>query len=176
MGSPKALLPFQGSNFLDSLIELYAGWCSTVVVVLGFDEMLIREGCHQLDRALVVQNPDPGRGMLTSLQCGLAAVPSHAREVYFQPVDAPGIQLETLAALSRETGESPIAVPSQGERHGHPVLIASVIAAEILALPAEASARDVLHRHRDKTVFVQVSDPAVLLDIDDRQAFQELGA
>ena len=35
MGSPKALLPYRGQSFLDTLLELFAARCSTVIVVVG---------------------------------------------------------------------------------------------------------------------------------------------
>ena len=44
---------------------------------------------------------------------------------------------------------------------------------ELLALPPEAKASDVIHRHVAQTVYVEVSDPAVVTDVDDPAAYAE---
>ncbi len=48
------------------------------------------------------------------------------------------------------------------------------IAHEILELPAEAQARDVVRRHRSRTRYVDVDDPAILRDIDTPADYREL--
>ena len=45
---------------------------------------------------------------------------------------------------------------------------------ELLALPVDAKASDVIHRHVLKTVYVEVADPAVVTDIDDPSAYADL--
>jgi molybdenum cofactor cytidylyltransferase len=51
-------------------------------------------------------------------------------------------------------------------RHGHPVLIARALMDELLALPADATAREVIHRHVAGTRYVEVADPGILRDVD----------
>jgi CTP:molybdopterin cytidylyltransferase MocA len=45
---------------------------------------------------------------------------------------------------------------------------------ELLELPAEATARDVLRRHTARTRYVEVADEGVLRDIDDPEAYGRL--
>ena len=59
----------------------------------------IRSGIRRGGAARFVVNPDPERGMLSSLQCGLAALPPEAEAVMFMPVDQPDLERSTLEKL-----------------------------------------------------------------------------
>jgi CTP:molybdopterin cytidylyltransferase MocA len=45
---------------------------------------------------------------------------------------------------------------------------------EFLALGADAQARDVIHRHRERTRYVDVNDEGILRDIDDPDEYRAL--
>jgi molybdenum cofactor cytidylyltransferase len=173
MGTPKALLELNGETFLDRLVRLLSGVASPVIVILGKDAEQIRGGIRRGSEARFVANPDPERGMLSSLQCGLEAVPPEAEAVIFTPVDHPNLESSTLEKLVNNL-EAPVIVPTYRGAHGHPVVIARPLVAELLALPATAQASDVIHRYRSQTVYVPVDDAAVTKDIDDRADYAEL--
>jgi len=176
MGTPKALLLFQRETFLDRLIRVLSAACDPIIVVVGQHADQIRSGIESGRDVLFAENPDPERGMLSSLQCGLMLVPAAADAAMFLPVDHPNIQLstiETLAARFR-SDRAPVIVPTYAGEHGHPVCIARPLIAELLALPPTAKASDVIHRHVRRTVYVPVSDPAVVTDVDDPAAYANL--
>jgi molybdenum cofactor cytidylyltransferase len=176
MGSPKALLRFQNETFLDRLIRIFSMVCDPIIVVLGLHADPIQSGIARGSDVLFALNPDPERGMLSSLQCGLALVPSAAGAAMFVPVDHPHIEVstvETLAARFR-ADRAPVTVPTYAQEHGHPVCIARSIVDELLALPPEAKASDVIHRHVGQTVYVEISDPAIVSDVDDPVAYADL--
>ncbi len=176
MGTPKALLRFQNETFLDRLIRVFSAVCDPIVVVVGEHADRIRSGIERGRDVLFALNPDPERGMLSSLQCGLALVPAGAEGAMFLPVDHPHIEIstiETLAARFR-AGRSSVAVPTYAGEHGHPVCIASGLIAELLALPPGAKASDVIHRHIPQTQYIEVADPAVVTDVDDPRAYATL--
>jgi molybdenum cofactor cytidylyltransferase len=176
MGTPKALLRFQNATFLDRLIGLFSSVCDPIIVVVGLHANNIRSGIQRGRDVLFAVNPDPDRGMLSSLQCGLALVPPDAGAAMFLPVDHPHLAittLETLAARFR-ADRAPVIVPTYAGEHGHPVCIARPLIDELLALPPAAKPSDVIHRHVARTVYVEVSDPAVVTDIDDPSAYADL--
>ena len=164
MGSPKALLSFHGSTFVESLIRGFS-CCDQTIVVLGHDSERIRAGIRA-DATFVV-NPHPERGQLTSLQCGLQAVPD-ADAVFFTPVDYPAISESTVLRLMRHAGS--FAMPRYEQRRGHPVLIPRHMIGELLA--CTTTARDVVRAH--EPVYVDVDDPGILEDIDDPAAYARL--
>ena len=175
MGSPKALLPFSGETFLDRLIGIFSAVCSSTIVVLGYHAATIRAGLSRAEQAVFVENLEPERGQLSSLQCGLAAVPEDAAGVLFTPVDYPAVRVATVAQVAAESrGGAPAVIPRFGGRHGHPVYASRALVAELLTLPPEAQARDVIHRYADRTLYFDVDDPGVLRDVDDREDYRAL--
>jgi CTP:molybdopterin cytidylyltransferase MocA len=160
MGSPKAFLDYRGETFLGRLTRMLRVYCESVFVVAGAP--LEAPGTQ------VVVNPAPERGMLSSLQCGLAAAVAAGTKqaVAFTPVDYPAMEESTIEAIvARWSGEL-LRIPRHQGRRGHPVLIARPIISEILALPDGAQARDVVRRHETDIVYVDVNDPGILADVD----------
>ena len=178
MGTPKALLELGAETFLDRLIRVMGESCSPVIVVLGHEAQRIRSGLSRLGTALFVINQDYGRGQLSSLQCGLAAVPSEAEGVLFPLVDRPLVEPSTIARILQRFEErlppELLVVPRVGLRHGHPVCMARELIPEFLALPPEAQARDVIHRHAGEIAYVDVEDTGILVDVNDPEDYQRL--
>jgi molybdenum cofactor cytidylyltransferase len=176
MGTPKALLSFQNETFLDRLIRVLSAACDPIVVVVGRHAHQIRSGIQRGREVLFAENPDPDRGMLSSLQCGLALVPSDAQAAMFLPVDHPNIEISTIETLAGRfrADRAPVIVPTYAGEHGHPVCIARELILELLALPPEAKASDVIHRHVPRTLYIEVSDSAVVTDVDDPAAYADL--
>lgn len=171
MGSHKPLLPFRGQTFLDTLIETFARHCRSVTVVLGHDAAKIRSGLQRAKQATFIENPDYRSGQLSSLQAGLRALP-HAQQILLTLADHPAVDHATLAALL--SAPAVLAIPRYQGRHGHPICFDRALAAELLALPPEASARQVIHQHRQDTRFVDVDDAGILVDVDDPAAYAAL--
>ncbi|MGD0436483.1 MAG: nucleotidyltransferase family protein [Bryobacteraceae bacterium] len=176
MGTPKALLRFHGETFLDRLIRLFSSAASPVIVVVGHHGAVIRSGIERASQAVFAVNPDPERGMLSSLQIGLQAVPAYISAAMFMPVDHPHLEASTLDALVSSFAETraPVSVPTHAGEHGHPVCITRAVIDQLLALPPEAMASDVIHRYVSQTSYIEVDDAAVVSDIDDPDAYAEL--
>ena len=174
MGFPKALLQFRGETFLDGLIRTFGARCSPVVAVLGAEAARIRAGLHAAAAATIVENPDWRLGQITSMQCGLRAVPAEARGVLFTLVDHPNVRAATVAELVAQ--DATLAIPRYAGRRGHPLYFSRELAAEFLALDPAASARAVLERHAAEIRYVEVDDPGILDDVDDPEAYQRLQA
>jgi molybdenum cofactor cytidylyltransferase len=175
MGTPKALLDYRGETFLDRLIRVLGGVCDPVIVTLGYQAAQIRAGAH--GRARFVVNPDPSRGQLSSLQTALAEVPTDAEGFLFVPVDCPAAEPETVRAIVEafHSDETPLLViPCFEGRRGHPVCASRALVPEFLALPPEGQAKEVVHRHAKRTVYLDTSDAGVVSDIDDPEAYRVL--
>jgi molybdenum cofactor cytidylyltransferase len=162
MGRPKALLIYQDETFIGRLQRIFLEYCTPVVVVLGHDAQSIQSSLDA--RVQVAVNPDPERGMLSSLQTGLRMLSDGAR-ILFLPLDYPAIRSETVASLC-VAPPCLIAMPRFGGTRGHPVLISRAVADELLALPVDAAARDVIRGHDAEIHYVDVADPAILMDVD----------
>jgi molybdenum cofactor cytidylyltransferase len=176
MGFPKALLRYREETFLDTLVELFAARCAPVIVVLGAEAERIRAGAGHSPATFVV-NANYARGQITSMQCGLGAVPGDADGVLLTLVDHPAVAAATIDALlawRRATGIPLIRVPRYQGRRGHPIWFSRELIPEFLALPETGAARDVVRGHAAQTEFLDVDDPGILADIDDPEAYRGL--
>jgi molybdenum cofactor cytidylyltransferase len=174
MGTPKALLDYQGETFLDRLIRVLGAVCDPVIVVLGYHAGEIRAAATRPARFVV--NPDPSRGQLSSLKTGLAEVPPSADGFLFMPVDCPSAEPETIQKIvdAFHSTAKPLLIPRHEGRRGHPVCARRELMAEFLALPPEGRAKEVVHWHANRTQYFDTLDAGVLSDIDDPEAYRIL--
>ena len=168
MGRSKADLPIpEGGSFLDAILgTLSRARIEPVLVVVAPDDA--RAGGDG-----TVVNPDPSRGMLSSVQCGLSSLPAEADAVLLWPVDHPRVEIGTIATLLAAYRAHPgigVIVPVHGGRRGHPVVFAGRALAELRSLSPDENAGDVV-RSRDDRVEIEVDDPAIHDDIDDPEAY-----
>jgi molybdenum cofactor cytidylyltransferase len=176
MGSPKALLEFQGETFLDRLIGLFARCCSPVIVVLGAQKETVRAGLRRAGEAFLLENPDFQRGQLSSMQCGLRAVPVDVDGVLFTLVDHPAVASATIATLLNQPNSAAVTlrIPRWDGKRGHPIWFSRSVVPEFLALPSGASAREVLTRNASEIAYIDVDDPGIMADVDDPAAYARL--
>lgn len=178
MGSPKALLDYRGETFVGRLVRVLSPVCDPVIVVLGYHAEKIRPAIDP--RAIAVINPEPERGQLSSLQTALAELPEGSEGFMFVPVDCPAAEPATVARVAEvfrgRDAAFHFVVPQYRGKHGHPVCASREIAAEILALPSTAQARDVVHRHVPDTLYIDVEDAGILTDVDDPERYRQLAA
>ncbi|MEO9139750.1 MAG: NTP transferase domain-containing protein, partial [Jatrophihabitans sp.] len=124
--------------------------------------------------ARVVVNPEPERGMRSSLEIGVAAA-GDAAAVAVLLVDAPGIGAQAVADTMHAWTPGRIAVATYAGRRGHPIVMAPSQwrAALELAGPDEG-ARRYLQTHPDLVDEVDVDgDPSDLDTPDDLARWQQ---
>lgn len=178
MGYPKALLRLEGETILERLIRTFDAVCESTWVVLGHDADRIRAGLTHPVAARFVLNPEPERGQLSSLRCGLEAIGESAEAVMFTPVDHPLIARSTVEALRRAVEQSPerplLAIPRHGGRRGHPVCLDARLMPSFFGLPPAGTARDVIRAHSSGALYVDVDDPGILRDVDTPEDYRAI--
>jgi molybdenum cofactor cytidylyltransferase len=121
----------------------------------------------------VVLNPDPSRGMISSLREGLGRV--RAESFFFTPADMPFIgpqvyrELASRAQTSREPGR-PV-IPTHGGRRGHPVLMPSALIPAIMALPPDRPLKTLIDG--SAPIFVEMAEDSILRDIDTMEEYEK---
>jgi CTP:molybdopterin cytidylyltransferase MocA len=168
MGRSKALLDAGGLTFLARVLDCFGkGGAAPTLVVVG--DALGPEAEEASRRGgIVVRNPDPTPGPISSLQAGIRALPGDVHGVFYCPVDHPLFlpsTVRTMARVFRETG-APVVSPVYQGRRGHPVLFHRTLFPELLEEDLPQGARTVLGRYLRDRRDVPVEDAGVLIDID----------
>ena len=163
LGSPKALLDFDGRPCLVRIIELCrrAGTAGPIVV-LGHAAAEI--GAVVPAGIETVIHPDYRRGQTSSLRAGLRRLPAAATGFLLYPVDHPLVRPETLKRLLATEG--PIVVPVHDGRRGHPARFDRALVAEFLALGNDDPAHRVVRLDPDRVIEIPVDDPGVTLPMN----------
>jgi molybdenum cofactor cytidylyltransferase len=167
-GGRKLLTPIDGEPLLDRTISaLLNGGVDRIVVVVGpdADELTRDVNAFSDPRVWPVVNPDPSRGMFSSLQAGMAEAEGDALVVL--PADMPFVQSGTVAILLDVFASRPAIVsPRYQGKRGHPVVLPPALRDEIRAAEPTITLHDVLKRHPDQRVDVDVQDRGVVQDVD----------
>jgi len=171
----KPLLPIEGSTFVERIVETIAHTpTGEIIVVLGFAHELIRQ-IAELGGARIVINKQWQEGQLSSLRTAVRVLSPESRGMLFTPVDHPLVKPATCTALIEMWQRSPerIVIPRYGERKGHPAIFPSRLYEPLLHEDLPGGARDLIYREIDSVLFVPVSDPAVIQDIDTPEDYRE---
>ena len=174
MGRVKSLLPWGKRTLIEAIIDRVArSRAKEVLIVLGAARDDIEPVIAKYDLRTVF-NPDSARGMLSSIQRGLEAVPRDARAVLFflgdQPAPSAAI-INRLIDAYEKTGKG-IVLPVYGGRRGHPVLIDLKYRNEIKTLDPEIGLRQLMRDHHEDVLEVRTRSPRVLLDIDTPEDYE----
>jgi CTP:molybdopterin cytidylyltransferase MocA len=174
MGRAKSTLPFRGSTFIGHLVNTYRELqIPRIIVVVGDDD-----GLPQASRpeAEYLVNSRPEEGPLSSIKIALNTLLPYWPGYFIHPVDHPVVSLDTLREMYREWGVNPYRAvkPVYEAQGGHPVLLGRGWSHLIQRLPLTSSLRDLLHSHPGNLTELPVSDPGVLLNINDPAQYKKL--
>jgi molybdenum cofactor cytidylyltransferase len=179
MGTAKPLLTVSaGETFVSRLLTTLrdGGIAAPLVVGRADDDLLRREVERRCGEYVVNPNADVG-GQLSSLLAGLAAADRGGlRGLLVVPVDAPLLTSSTVATLLAvfDATLAPVVRPRYHGRHGHPVVFARSVFADLRRADPNLGAKAVLRAYEGSIVNVDVDDPGVVGDVDTPDSYREL--
>lgn len=176
MGRPKLRLAWGNTTVIRKVVAtLILARVDEIVVVTGGDH-------HQVEEALVdlplrcIYNPQYADGeMLVSFKVGLASLSAEIETCLVTLGDQPQIEspvVEGLLKIYRETNGG-IIVPSYGRRRGHPWLLHKQYWMEVFAIRPPGTLKDFLNAHEQEIIYLNVSTPSILFDLDTPQDYQK---
>lgn len=180
LGQTKHLVKVSGKTLLARVVAAaLESELSEVVLVLGHEagEVLAALGSlGRHDRLLTVINERYRDGMAGSLQAGLLPVKEQYPAVMFLLGDQPLIDAGAINLLLRRfwSTDKDICVPVQGEKWGNPVCFSRRFYAQILRIQGDTGAREIIRRHPEDVLLVEIDGPSFFLDIDRAEDLEKL--
>jgi molybdenum cofactor cytidylyltransferase len=176
MGSPKALLPYQGRPFLEHLLEV------TQHPKIGVRRVVLGAHAEPIARAVqlnadeIVINDSWSGGQLSSIHAALHSLPVGTDGMLLCLIDHPLISAELVGELVERFRKErkPIVLPVYNGLRGHPVIFSSALYNELLAAPADTGARAVVWAHQNEVDEVRTNEEGCILNLNDPDAFEKL--
>jgi molybdenum cofactor cytidylyltransferase len=172
MGQPKLLLPWGDTTVLGQVVSIFsAAGLQDLIVVTGANRVQVEEmlsGLADKFPLRCVYNPEfARRGMLSSIQVGLAAQVSHVNATLIGLGDQPQVLEETVRSICTRYVQTnaPLIIPSFQNRRGHPWLATRSLWSNILELPFSTNAQQFVNGYRGHVEYV-AADASVLQDLD----------
>jgi len=173
MGSPKALLPYQGRPFLEHLLEV------TALPQIGVRRVVLGAHAEPIARAIplkadeIVINENWEQGQLSSIQAAIRSLPEGTAGMLLCLIDHPLISANLVQELIAEfrSSQKLIVLPLYKGRRGHPVIFSSQLYTELLNAPRDVGARAVIWAHADELSEVSTAEEGCLLNLNDPEAF-----
>ena len=108
MGTQKLVLPFAGSTVVARVVDAFLGASvDTVVVVIRANDAQVRAALAG-HRVIFVENPDLAGDMLSSVRCGLRALPANRPLTpSLSPSDGERVSEGRVRGSGARRGESP---------------------------------------------------------------------
>jgi molybdenum cofactor cytidylyltransferase len=180
MGSPKALLPYQGRPFLEHLLEVTSHPKIGVRrVVLGAHAKLIADAVRLATNEVVI-NEDWEKGQLSSIQAGMRSLPAGTDGMILCLIDHPLISARLVDELigkfyrERNAPRPAIVLPVYQGKRGHPVIFSAGVYEELLAAPMDQGARSVVWAHAAEVAEVATPEQGCVLNLNDPETMRHV--
>ena len=173
MGSFKPLLRIGSVTMAERLISVFRrSGVDEIIMVTGFQAERLE--CLLADRGvLFLRNHNYAHSdMFDSAKLGLAYLIERCDRILFTPVDVPLFSTETVASLLAVEAE--LACPVFNGQRGHPLLLSSRIAAQLIRDNGENGMRGAITRCGVDMTDVPVVDEGILYDADTPQDYEKL--
>jgi molybdenum cofactor cytidylyltransferase len=174
MGSPKALLPYQGRPFLEHLLEV------TVHPKIGVRRVVLGRHAEPIAAAVrlaadeIVINEDWEKGQLSSIQAAIRSLPAGTDGLILCLIDHPLISAVLIDDLIGQfyATKTNIVLPVYGGQRGHPVIFSAALYDELLAAPLDKGARAVVWAHAREVTEMPTAEQGCVLNLNDPDTLQ----
>jgi molybdenum cofactor cytidylyltransferase len=178
MGSPKALLPYQGRPFLEHLLDVTIHpKIGARRVVLGKDAEPISSAVQLTSNEIVI-NERWEEGQLSSIQAAIRSLPAGTDGMLLLLIDHPLISSalvnDLIEAFYRphSPGETRIVLPTFRGQRGHPVIFSSSLYQELLSAPLDKGARAVVWAHAGDVLEMRTTEQGCILNLNDPETLK----
>lgn len=172
----KLLLPFGDATIIETVVGNVADCdIDETIVVLGHRAAEIAPLLEKFPVRTVL-NERYREGMSASIINGIKAVSPETEAVMLVPADLPALRISAylLVLDAYKKGKKGIVLPVHKDRRGHPVLFSMKYREELLALHGDSGAREIVARHAEDVLEVQVDSAGIYADVDTEADYRAL--
>jgi molybdenum cofactor cytidylyltransferase len=174
MGSPKALLPYQGRPFLEHLLQI------ATHPKIGVRRVVLGPHAEPIAKAVdlradeIVINEEWEKGQLSSIQAGIRSLPAGGDGMLLCLIDHPLVSEALVNDLIQAfyTNHASIVLPVYEGRRGHPVIFGAALYDELLKAPLETGARAVVWKHASEVMELRTNEQGCVLNLNDPETLQ----
>ncbi len=175
MGSPKALVPYQGRPFLEHLLEV------TSRPEIGVRRVVLGAHAEPIAKAInlkadeIVINHQWEKGQLSSIHAALRSLPPGTDGMMLCLIDHPLISGALVQELIEQfyATKKLIVLPVYEGRRGHPVIFSAALYDELLRAPIETGARAVVWAHAGEIEEVRTNEEGCVLNLNDPETMNK---
>ena len=176
MGTPKALLDYNGKNFLETICtNMRAAGIYDITVVLGTHAEEIQKNWPGNCETVLI-NPKPADGQISSLKLALQNMPKYAKTAIMALVDQPMVPDTVYKDLVDAWQKTPggIIIPRHNGKRGHPIVLDSAVWPLCFEAPLDKGLHWVTHHEKVTVTDLDVADVTVIQDIDTPKQYELL--
>lgn len=178
MGGPNKLLAlFDGTPLVRRTADrAVASRADRTIAVMGHQTDRVRAALRGVDLRLI-DNPEFGSGIASSLKAGVAAVSSNAAGAMIMLGDMPGVSKADLDrmidAFAADDGRSVVRATFGGKR-GNPVILPRSLFPAVARLEGDVGARALIEAEGANVIDVEIGE-AAFVDVDTPDAMASAG-
>ncbi len=173
MGRIKQLLPLVEGTVISRCIDsIISAGIKDIIAVIGSDSEEIRKEIERLPVRIAV-NKMPESEMAESVRTGFKMIDDSSTGVLICLSDHPMVSPDTLKKLIDKHIEEPdkILIPYYNLQRGHPTLFPKLLVKDTFE---GLNLREIIKRNPEKTIYIDVSDEGVVLDMDTVEDYKEI--
>lgn len=164
-GGFKPSFIIDGKSLIQITVEGIYDFCENVFVVVGFNSEIVSNLLKSYPKVKIIENEFYQNGMFTSIKCGLRNTVNE--RIFIMPGDYPFDITDVAKQMIQVNGE--IIIPSYNNKKGHPVLITSNIAKEIMKESDEYNLRYFFNKK--EITYYETNKEEILYDIDTQEDY-----
>ncbi len=167
MKQNKMLLEYKNHPLIFHSVRTMKQICNNVTIVTGYYKEDYLPYFGKMRNIKIVHNSNHENGMFSSVLKGVSEVKN---DFFLIPGDCPLVKVETYQKLLDSTGK--ISVPIYQGRKGHPILIRKELISSLKTEDISSNLK--IFRDRYEVTYIEVNDPGVIYDVDNKSDYQKL--
>lgn len=186
MGAGKLMLELDGISILDRVLNtveslesaeltesLVTAEITETILVYSADRVKELAEKHKID--IIIKNPEPERGMSSSLKLAVKKTSQDSDAFMFFMGDQPFISKKTIEKLIGKWLEdtSRIVVPCFAGKNGNPVIFPARFRKQLMEVTGDKGGREIINSNFGKINFLEIEESVEGQDIDDPATYEK---